>query len=127
MVRVRYRGGYSFTHNEHGELEEGDVVDVGEYTAEQFDGMFVRVDEESDLADESAGDADGDDGGSDDDEADTATDAPVAPGEFAVDELRDHLAEADYSAGELDALESAERDGKGRTTALDAIDDAREE
>jgi len=51
--------------------------------------------------------------------------APVDPGEYSVDELRDHLADQDYTADELDALAEAERDGDDRTTALDAIDAAR--
>ena len=50
---------------------------------------------------------------------------PVDPGEYSVDELRDHLADHDYTANELDALAEAERDGDDRTTALDAIDAAR--
>lgn len=48
-------------------------------------------------------------------------DPPADPGEFSVADLRDHLADVDYDAEELQALESAERKGKNRTTALEAI------
>lgn len=51
--------------------------------------------------------------------------APFDPAEYSVDELEDALAADDYSAADLDALSDAERDGKDRTTALDAIDAAR--
>ncbi|MDT3434692.1 hypothetical protein [Haloarcula sp. 1CSR25-25] len=52
---------------------------------------------------------------------------PFAPSEMSVDALRDRLADGDYTADELDALETAETAGKDRTTALDAIHAARED
>lgn len=52
--------------------------------------------------------------------------APFAPGDYSVDDLRDELGERDLTADELDALADAEREGKDRSTALDAIDVARE-
>jgi|GEM_PF-6910401 len=49
------------------------------------------------------------------------------PASFSVSELRDHLNDAGYGADALDRLAAAERDGKGRTTAIDAITAARED
>jgi hypothetical protein len=61
------------------------------------------------------------------DEAGDEPEPPFDPADLTVDELHDRLDEADYTAGELDALAAAERGGKDRETAHDAIDSAREE
>jgi hypothetical protein len=52
---------------------------------------------------------------------------PFDPDGYSVDELETKLSEGDYSADELDALSDAESEGANRTTALDAIDAARED
>lgn len=54
-------------------------------------------------------------------------DPPLNPADFAVEELREALAEGDYEAAELDAIADAEGAGKERTTAFEAIDAARED
>lgn len=54
-----------------------------------------------------------------------ALDPPVDPADYTVDELRDELDSGDYSERELDALADAERSGKDRETAMDAIEAAR--
>jgi hypothetical protein len=50
---------------------------------------------------------------------------PIDPADHTVDELEAALDESDYSSAELDALETAEEQGKNRTTALDEIAEAR--
>lgn len=52
---------------------------------------------------------------------------PFDPGEFTNDELAEKLSEGDYSDAELDAVAAAERDGRGRTGALDHITAAQED
>lgn len=96
MVRVRYRGGYSFTHNDHGTLSEGDIVDVSERTLEQFDYMFVPVDDNGHVADadtaavdDSDADSDGDGDGSGNDDA---PDRPAIPDDY--DTLRQVASQA---------------------------------
>ncbi|PCR89315.1 hypothetical protein [Natrinema ejinorense] len=51
---------------------------------------------------------------------------PFPPQERTVEEIQDTLDEYDYPEDALEALEAAERDGKDRDTALDAITEARE-
>lgn len=65
--------------------------------------------------------------------SDTPSDQPASlpfdPGTLTVAELRDALSEraADLSAADFDAIADAERNGKARTTALEAITAARDE
>jgi hypothetical protein len=61
------------------------------------------------------------------DEAGDEPEPPFDPADHTADELRDRLDETDYTAGELDSLAAAERGGKDRETAHDAIDSARED
>lgn len=50
--------------------------------------------------------------------------APISPSEFTVDELEQHVEEADYSVTELRAIRAAETaDVDPRSTAIDAIDE----
>jgi len=64
-----------------------------------------------------------DDGGG---EAEVA-EPPIDPSELTLDELEADLDENDYSAAELDALETAEEAAEDRNGAQDLIDAAREE
>lgn len=52
-------------------------------------------------------------------------DAPFDPTDLTVDEVETRLADGEFTDAELDALADAEGDD-GRTTALDAINEARE-
>ena len=56
------------------------------------------------------------------DDADEDVEPPFDPSDHKVAELEDKLEANDYTAAELDALESAEAAGKNRDTALSAID-----
>jgi len=49
------------------------------------------------------------------------------PSDLTVDEIREKLSEFDYTAADLERLADEERDGKNRTTAIDAIEDRRDE
>ena len=70
----------------------------------------------------------GDDAGSEPDQEDddVVAEPPFDPTEKTVGELEELLEEDDYSAAELDAIAAAEQAGEDRSTALDAIDAARE-
>lgn len=48
---------------------------------------------------------------------------PFDPKEYSVKELRQELEDGDFSADELQALLDAEKGGKGRKTAVIAIED----
>ncbi|WP_284008064.1 hypothetical protein [Haloarcula pelagica] len=72
-------------------------------------------------------DGPGEDSGGEPPGADSDTpDPPFDPGGLSVDELRDQLSEGEFGPDALDALEAAELAGDARSTALDAIDAARE-
>lgn len=141
MVKVRYRGGYSFTHNEHGQLEEGDIVDIGEYTLAQFGQMFDRVDDAAETDETTPDTSDDSDGGSDtpadsdaddavadaEDEGEADADAvPAIPDDY--DTLRRVASAADLDgvngrsskADIVAALEALDADA--RRTALAAVD-----
>lgn len=125
MVRVRYRGGYSFVHNEHGRLEEGDVVEIGAYTYAQFDQMFVPVDDE---ADHTASDSpETDESGTNESEADESYES--AADDFDAESFVDRtpmadvvgdIESGDYDA-HLDAISRAETEGRDRNGVADAI------
>lgn len=51
----------------------------------------------------------------------TAADPPLLPGDYNVRELRETLAESEYSDDELRAIYDREMNGDERATALDAI------
>ena len=135
MIRVRYRGGHSFVHNEHGRLEEGDVVEIGEYTYAQFDQMFVPVDDEADHtvsdsseADESEADeSEADESEADESEADESHES--AADDFDAESFVDRtpmadvvgdIESGDYDA-HLDAIARAETEGRDRNGVADAI------
>lgn len=54
-------------------------------------------------------------------------DPPVDPTKLNVDPLKAELSAGDFSDAELKAIKEAEKVGEDRTTALDAIEDARGE
>lgn len=75
------------------------------------------------------GDSDTETDSADDSEiSEESVDAPFDPDEYSVSELQDELESRDLSGDELDALEAAERsrDNGPRSTALSAIESARE-
>jgi len=117
MVRVRYRGGHSFVHNEHGRLEEGDVVEIGEYTYAQFDQMFVPVDDEADHTEADASETDeseSHESAADDFDAESFVDrTPMA-------DVVGDIESGDYDA-HLDAIARAETEGRDRNGVADAI------
>lgn len=121
MVRVQYRGNHSFVHNEAGELSEGDVVEIGDYTYEQFGFMFRPVDDDEGDTDTAPDSAETEDDAA---EPTAETDDLFDPNEHTVSDLRDELGEMGLSAEMGEALLAAERDGKNRETALDAIEAA---
>lgn len=53
-------------------------------------------------------------------ESDEAIEAPFDPGEFTVSELEEVMP-GDYSDGEREALADVERNGKDRSSAIDAL------
>lgn len=113
MVGLRWAGRGTFSYE--GELfAPGETVDVDEETA---DDLLDHWSDGWERADETQSAEDGDDS--------EAVDAPLNPSEYTVADLEDELEGGDYSADDLDAIESAEQDGKDRETALEAIDDAR--
>jgi len=114
MPRYRWTGSGRFD----GELPPGEV---GEYSAHVGDPQpeLVRVDDEAPDEDDDTGVDESDDNGG-------GTEAPFDPGKRTVTEIRDALAEADYDAAALNALAAAEQAGDARTTALEAIDAARD-
>jgi len=120
-----YSGTLALGKHPDGELafEDGTAVVEREETARRL------ADHYPNLAYDGAADADGAaDETADDDAKASVAEPPLNPDEFAVGALRDALADADYSAAELNAIEQAERaDGSPRSTAIDAIDAARED
>jgi len=94
-------------------ITRGDVIEPTEAELEAFGDLFERVDE-TDTLDAAAADGDESD-----------PEPPFDPTELTVASVRSNLDEGDYSAAELDAIEAAERAGEERSTALDAIEDAR--
>lgn len=72
---------------------------------------------------------DGGDDGGDGDGADTADvdGAPFDPNDYTIGELSDELDGNDFSDDDLSALDRAEREGKDREGAHDAINDHRGE
>ena len=122
MVRVRYRGGYSFVHNEHGRLEEGDVVEIGEYTYAQFDQMFVPVDDAADHTevDESEPDESEPDESESHEPAAEAFDAKSFVDRTPMADVIDDIESGDYDA-HLDAIAQAETEARDRNGVADAI------
>ena len=103
-------GADTFRDNRNGrEIEPGTVVELDDRVAGPHP-EFVEVD------------------GGDGDDADTGADTPpVDPTALSVDELHETLTERELDAEDLDAIAAAERGTDDpRTTALDAIDSARE-
>lgn len=99
MKRVKKtRGGIVYLRSERRRFRAGDTAEVSAdkaaYLSEER-GDFTIVD-------------------------DVTTDVPD-PGEFTLDELEEELAGVD-TVDTLDAIESAERDGKGRDGAFERID-----
>jgi len=75
-----------------------------------------------------SGDGEADEGPDSEDDSHDADAKPAVldPSEYTVAELEDALATGDYDGG-LGTIEAAEREGKDRDTALEAIDDRRDE
>lgn len=93
-------------------ISRGEVIEPTEAELDAFADLFEPVGD----GDDAAGEADGE----------SPPEAPFDPTELTVASVRSNLDEEDYSDGELDAIEAAERAGEERSTALDAIDAARE-
>lgn len=112
-------------------LSPGDSVEASEAFAASFPQFFEEADADAEASPgpaevvETDVDADtNDDSGADADE-ETETESPFDPSDATVTELEDRLDDESFSDDELDALADAEREGKDRETALDAIDEAR--
>lgn len=121
-------GGRVYVRSVGREFATGDQAEVSSseaaYLAEER-GDFALVDEPdaADVADD--GDVREEDGPPDDAEGEAAP--AVDPGDLTVPDLREALADID-DADELEAIREAEAsDGDPRATALDAIDDRRDE
>lgn len=128
MSLYRYNGPNDFYLNAGDQvLSPGDEVELDEVPT-AFEDQFEEVESatESDSSDE------GDESPSDEDESpeeseeeqeteDESVAPPFDPAEYSVPELEAELEEQDLSFEELEALESAEREGENRTTALDVI------
>lgn len=124
MVHVRYRGGYAFTHNDHGPLDEGDVVEIGDYTYEQFSYMFVRIDDDTDHTDDDTRESSAPDSDTDSDADATDDVRALDPSTYTVGELAEALSAATLTPDELASILAAEESGKDRSTAKETIRDA---
>lgn len=111
MPRYEWQGADAFHDNRNGrDIEPGEVVELDSHVANGHP-EFVAVD------------ADTGDSNADDD----AVDAPLDPTDVSVTNLDETLDEENFSVAELDAIEALERaDGSPRSTALEAIENARE-
>lgn len=109
-VRVD-RGDY---RHEREHYTRGDELDVAPKVLEQHPNSLTRI-EEPDVSTDDQGDAGDADAG---DEVVVDPD----PSELTVDELRDRIADVD-DAELLDAIKDAEKAGKNRETAIDALED----
>jgi len=122
MARYRWTGPHPHRDRRGGRvIEPGDTFDVERIAAAHPDNV-ERVAEDGADGENAT---DGDDG--DVDASGDETDAPLDPTDHTVAELRDALGEAPFDGDALDAIAAAERDrAEGpRSTALEAIDDAR--
>lgn len=105
MVKVRVAGRDFVTTEER--YEEGDTLVVSESTADAHSDTLERVE----------------DGG------DSERSPPFDPDEHTVEEFEEEIAdrEPDLSDEDLKALAAAERDGRGRSGILDAIEGERDQ
>lgn len=113
------------------EFEDGAATaeaELAEQIADRYPNLELGDTVEEEASDAPEPDDSVEDADEDGDEGDQVLpEPPIEPDEYSVDELRDELDDADYSDGQLDAIEAAEQeDGSPRSTALDAIDAARE-
>ena len=92
-------------------ITNGDVVEPTEAELTAFSDLFEPVDSAADHTEQTD---------------DSEPEPPFDPTDLTVASVRSNLDEEDYSSAELDAIEAAERAGEGRSTALEAIDAARE-
>lgn len=116
--KFRYVGEQDFYHAAQGQLDEGDVVELSDVAAEEFGHLFTEVAESPDDSTEQESES----------SAPEATSRPFDPREYSVADLRDRLDDESLSADDLDALEALEneRDNGPRSTALRAIESARD-
>lgn len=114
MPRYEWRGAGVFRDNRNDrDIEPGDVVELDAHVAGRQP-EFTCV--EADTGDSNSDDSD-----------DAVGDVPpFHPEDRTVAEIQDTLDEYHYPEEALTALAEAEREGKNRETALDAIDSARE-
>lgn len=110
-------------------LSPGDSVEASEAFAASFPQFFEEADVDDEASPEAVEVVETDVDDDEETDADVATaedtDAPFDPSDATVTELEDRLDDESFSEDELDALATAEREGKDRETALDAIDEAR--
>lgn len=118
-------------HYHDGErLDRGDVVELTEHEADQFDHKFEPVDD-GEPEPEDDGTADGETATEPEDDAsgDDVDDVTDEELQEVLDGTNDEVAEA-LATGEyddhLDRLEELEREADARKGALDAIDERRE-
>lgn len=134
-IRLRDDGPQSFQHRNGVSASQDDPVvedvpdDLAEYLVEDT-GHFDYADDADaeaaaagEMADDTVGAARAEN--AEPERAAASTQPPFDPGEYNVGELESHLADNEFSEGELSALVEAERAGKGRTTAVEAFEDAR--
>jgi len=113
MPLYEWRGADEFQDNRNDRvIKPGETVELDEHVGGPQP-YLVEVEED-----------DGEGGGSDNTED---VEPPFDPGEATIDELEAQLEDVpeDVSDAELDALHQAEKDGKERDGALNAIDAVR--
>ena len=135
MPQYKYLGpGNHYLNGGDDEIEPGEVVELPESTVSGFGGRFEEVDGaetdsegEDDVSPGEEGEVDesGEEPAQNGSE-DGVADPPLNPDEFTNSELESELSEGDFTEGELDAIEAAERSAGERAGALEAIENARE-
>lgn len=128
VERIRWDGAHAYRdHANDRVIEPGEFIGDGAEriaSAHPHDVERVTVDDDGDAGDTGGDTVESEAPGSDE----QYVESPFDPGDHTVDELRDALENIpdDVTDAELEALAEAERDGDNRTSALDAIEAARE-
>ena len=110
--RARWTGTHSYRRHSHDQIiERGEEFEPTEQEWAAFGDSLepVAVDDAGEEEDENE---------------DVEPEAPFEPSEKTIDELEAALADGEFSEAELKALLEAEKAGKHRDGATDALDDA---
>lgn len=108
-IRVRVDRGDYRHKREH--YTRGDELDVEPKVLEKHPNSLTRIEDPDLSADEA-----------DTDTTENEIEVDPDPSELTVDELRDRIVDVD-DAALLGAIKDAEKEGKNRETAIDALDE----